>query len=109
MKKENVWNLFRNFVNSVKLGEFFDILEFEKYLKDKGFVKYERGCRLKYELASKKYSRATLSGFCSMSKKVGYLTKTDIPGVYKILNHFPPEYKITRLKKDYTDGKSCND
>ena len=47
------------------------------------------------------YSQYTLDSARNMAEKVGYLGKTPHLGYYEVLNHFPSEYTVSQLRKDY--------
>ena len=54
------------------------------------------------------YSPATLDSARNMAERVGYLGKTARLGYYEVLNHFPSEYTVSQLRKDYDNGYDCN-
>lgn len=104
MKKESVWSLFRRLVNSKPLGAIITRQEIIEYLKQNNFVTE----KLRNETTNL-YSEATLDSARNMAEKVGYLCKTAQLGVYEVACHFPPEYTVSQLRKDYDNGRNCND
>lgn len=60
------------------------------------------------EINHKGYSPATLYSARNMAEKVGYLGKTARLGYYEVTAHFPPEYTVSQLRKDYDNGYNCN-
>jgi len=53
------------------------------------------------------FSSATLDTARNMSEKVGYLSKTNKSGVYRVVKHFDVDYTVSQLRKDYDNGNRC--
>lgn len=108
MKKKTVWSVFRDFVNTKPLGSVISRMEIIGHLKKEGFIAHN-GSITTEEINHEGYSSATLDSARNMAEKVGYLDKTPRLGYYKVKNHFPPEYTVSQLRKDYDNGRNCND
>lgn len=106
-KKETVWSVFRDFVNTKPLGSVISRTEIMVHLRQKGFISVNGFFEHK-DKEKTLYSPATLDSARNMAEKVGYLGKTERLGYYEVLNHFPPEYTVSQLRKDYDNGCNCN-
>lgn len=100
MKKETVWSVFRDFVNSKTLGTKISRQDILKELRKKGFISIDGFFEHK-DMDKTFFSPATLDSARNMAEKVGYLSKTTVLGIYKVVSHFPPDYTVSRLRKDY--------
>lgn len=109
MKKKTVWSVFRNFVNTKSLGSIVSRTEIMQQLRREGFISVNGFFEHKDKDKDKTlYSPATLDSARNMAEKVGYLGKTARLGYYEVLNHFPSEYTVSQLRKDYDNGYDCN-
>lgn len=107
MKKKTVWSVFRDFVNIKPVGSIVSRTEIIQQLRREGFISVNGFFEHK-DKDKTLYSPATLDSARNMAEKVGYLGKTPHLGYYKVLNHFPPEYTVSKLRKDYDNGYNCN-
>lgn len=107
MKKKTVWSIFRDFVNTKYIGSIVSRTEIIQQLRREGFISVNGFFEYK-DKDKTLYSPATLDSARNMAEKVGYLSKTERLGYYKVLNHFPPEYTVSQLRKDYDNGYNCN-
>lgn len=108
MKKKTVWSVFRDFVNTKPLGSIISRQDVISELRRNDFIAVEGFFEHK-DKDKTLYSQATLDSARNMAEKVGYLDKTPHLGYYKVKNHFPPEYTVSQLRKDYDNGRNCND
>lgn len=107
MKKKTVWSVFRDFVNTKPLGAIVSRTEIMQQLRREGFISVN-GLFEHKDKDKTLYSPATLDSARNMAEKVGYLGKTARLGYYEVLNHFPSEYTVSQLRKDYDNGYNCN-
>lgn len=97
--KKTVWSIFRDLVNSKEVGteitrqEILD--EVERQLIEDGTFIETKGVK------RARFSAVTLD--CSRNMATGryYLEKTERVGHYKIICHFPPDYTVSQLRRDY--------
>lgn len=108
MKKKTVWSVFRDFVNTKPLGSIISRQDVISELRRNDFIAVEGFFEHK-DKDRTLYSQATLDSARNMAEKVGYLGKTARLGYYEVTNHFPPEYTVSQLRKDYDNGYNCND
>lgn len=106
-RKETVWSIFRDFVNVKPIGSVISRQEIIEELRRKDFISVNGFFEHK-DMNKTFFSPSTLDSARNMSEKVGYLGKTAKFGFYEILNHFPPEYTVSQLRKDYDNGVNCN-
>lgn len=100
MKKKTVWSVFRDFVNTKPLGSIVSRTEIMQQLRMKDFISVNGFFEHK-DKDKTLYSPATLDSARNMAEKVGYLGKTAILGYYEVLSHFPTDYTVSQLRKDY--------
>lgn len=109
--KMTVWKAFMEFVNSKEIGAIItrqEILQFvtkytEKYptgcFVNEIHGQWENGC-----VTVKQYSPNTVDYIRNLAEKVGYLDKTKSTGMYVVSRHFPSDYSVFQLRKDYDQG-----
>lgn len=105
MEKKTVWSIFRDLVNSKEIGS---IITRQQIIAavNVGILRDTAKDRAEfYRLAH--FSYATVDCNRNMSEKVGYLAKTDKPGIYKVVVHFKSDYTVSQLRKDYDNGNNC--
>ena len=97
--KKTVWSIFRDLVNSKAVGteitrqEILD--EIERQLIEDGTFIETKGVK------RARFSPVTLDCARNMATGRYYLEKTEKVGHYKIICHFPSDYTISQLRKDY--------
>lgn len=96
--KKTVWSIFRDYVNSKPIGTEITrqelISQVEEGLKGTG-VDIGNGMKMA------KFSTVTLDCARNMATGRYYLEKTERAGHYKIICHFPSDYTVSQLRKDY--------
>lgn len=100
MKRKTVWSVFRDFVNDKTLGSVISRNEIINKLRAEGFVP-QRGFFEHKDKEQISYSLSTLDCARNMAEKVGYLGKTRKNGYYEVLRHFPSDYTVSKLRRDY--------
>lgn len=104
-KSKTVWSIFRDYVNSKPIGS--------EITRQDILFNIESGLRAipemneRYHKGWELFSPATLDTARNMAEKVGYLDKTNKTGIYKVVNHFAPDYTVSQLRKDYDNGNRC--
>lgn len=98
--KKTVWSIFRDYVNSKPIGTEItrqEILnQVEKELVEDGkYIDHPK----KGKVAN--FSSTTLDCARNMATGRYYLEKTERAGHYKIICHFPSDYTVSQLRKDY--------
>lgn len=103
--KKTVWSIFRDLVNSKETGseitrkEILSVVEVELLLNTASNTSEE------YKLA--RFSPVTVDCARNMAEKVGFLSKTERSGIYKVRKHFATDYTVSQLRKDYENGNYC--
>lgn len=106
-KKKTVWSIFRDYVNSKPIGteitrqEILNQVEKELVESGKTINHYQKG-----KVAN--FSSTTLDCARNMATGRYYLEKTERVGHYKIICHFPSDYTISQLRKDYDCEKQMS-
>ena len=99
-KSKTVWSIFRDYVNSKPIGteitrqEILNQVEKELVEAGKTINHYQKG-------TVANFSSTTLDCARNMATVRYYLEKTERVGHYKIICHFPSDYTISQLRKDY--------
>lgn len=98
--KKTVWSIFRDYVNSKPIGTEITRQEILKEI-ERHFISRDVQCVGKTLSALPRYSPVTLDYARNMATGRYYLEKTERVGHYKIICHFPSDYTISQLRKDY--------
>lgn len=98
--KKTVWSIFRDYVNSKPIGTEITRQEILKEI-ERHFISRDVQCVGKTLSALPRYSPVTLDCARNMATGRYYLEKTERVGHYKIICHFPSDYTISQLRKDY--------
>lgn len=88
MKKKTVWSVFRDFVNTKPLGAIVSRTEMMQQLRREGFISVNDLFEHK-DKDKTLYSPATLDSVRNMAEKVGYISKTEGLGYFKVLDMHP--------------------
>lgn len=101
-KQKTVWKAFMEFVNSKEIGAVITRQEIIQYLDRKGLKSYSgNGAFIIVPPSYECYSVHTLDYMRNLAEKVGYLDKTKSAGMYVVNKHFPSDYTVSQLRKDY--------
>ena len=101
--KATIWKCFKEFVNSKSIGSVIMRKEIVAYIEKNGILFYNKNSKI--YVGDKSYvSVNTLDYIRNLAEKVGYLSKTRTDGVYVVSRHFPSDYSVSQLRKDYDQG-----
>lgn len=98
--KKTVWSIFRDYVNSKPIGTLITRQELLKKIEEH-FINRDVQCVGKAFANMPRYSSVTLDCARNMATGRYYLEKTERVGQYKIICHFPSDYTVSQLRKDY--------
>lgn len=104
-KSKTVWSIFRDYVNSKPIGTEITRQQILSVVNLGMLKNTASNMTEEYRLA--RFSPATLDTARNMAEKVGYLAKTNKTGIYRVVNHFAPDYTVSQLRKDYDNGNRC--
>lgn len=103
--KKTVWSIFRDYVNSKPIGTEITRQEIIEHIETFGLYCFNDTSSMKrLKLVDNKaplYSHHTLDSTRNMATGRYYLEKTERAGHYKIICHFPSDYTVSQLRKDY--------
>lgn len=102
-EQKTLWTIFRDFVNSKGIGSIITRQEIIKHMEHLGIYFYNiHWVSQKIYTEDKQYvSTNTLDYMRNLAEKVGYLDKTKVAGMYVVNKHFPSDYTVSQLRKDY--------
>lgn len=102
-EQKTLWTIFRDFVNSKEIGSIITRQEIIKHVEILGIYFYNiHWVSQKIYTEDKQYvSTHTLDYMRNLAEQVGYLGKTKSSGMYVVNKHFPSDYTVSQLRKDY--------
>lgn len=102
-KQKTVWDVFKQCVNSQPIGAVITRQGIIKHFEDNGFDCYTR--KIVCGRNENHYSSTTLDYIRNLSEKLGFLSKGDKSGMYVVTKHFPEDYTVSQLRKDYDERR----
>ena len=109
-KKQNtVWKSFKKFINSQRIGEVVTRSQIIRFIEQDTKMQYygvTTSCLSgKWKdgqfYTNPSFSHNTIDYTRNLAEKLGFLDKTRCRGMCVVSKHFPADYTVSQLRKDY--------